>query len=130
MINYSNNLTILISNHDNMLLFTFDGDCGYCVNKLKEYDSIYQSNMKDYGNIKCLAILNTKNKHILEYHLEKVNISIPVFIDTSSVFLSQNNITNNNIGFILDSCNTLIFKGDYLMSTRKFSKIIKPMDKK
>lgn len=63
MINYSNNITSLIPNHDKMLLFTYDGNCGYCVNKLKICDSLYMANMKDYNNLKCLAILTTNDKY-------------------------------------------------------------------
>lgn len=130
MINYSNNLTSLILNHDKLLLFTYDGNCGYCVNKLRLCDSLYRVNRKEYNNINCLAILSTKDKYILEYHLEMLNITIPIFIDTSSLFLSSNNITNNNTCFVLDSSNNVVFKGDYLKSTKRFSRIVKNMNER
>ncbi|MEG1485546.1 MAG: hypothetical protein RSC28_09275, partial [Bacteroidales bacterium] len=68
--------------------------------------------------------------YILEYHLEMLNITIPIFIDTSSLFLSSNNITNNNTCFVLDSSNNVVFKGDYLKSTKRFSRIVKNMNER
>lgn len=130
MINYSNNLTSLILTQEKMLVFTFDGNCGYCVQKLQQCDSLYQAKRIEHGNLNCLAILNTHDKFILEYHLEKLALSIPVFIDTGSFFLSENNITENNIGFILDSDGKVIYQGDYLKSQQKFIRIIKKADVK
>lgn len=128
MINYSNDLTSLILTQEKRLVFTFDGNCGHCTRKLQQCDSLYQAERAEHGNLNCFAILNTRDKFILEYHLEKLALSIPVFIDTGSFFLSENNITGNNIGFILDSDGKVIYRGDYLKSQQKFIRVIKKID--
>ncbi len=130
MINYSNHLTSLLSAGDKTLLFIYDGNCGYCVNKLRECNSLYLANRKDYNQHNCLAILNTRDKYVLEYHLEKLDLTIPVFIDTGSFFLTSNNIKDNNVCFVLDLHNTVVYKGDYLKFYKKFSRVIQAVDEK
>lgn len=96
--------TIYANHHNNVPFFTFGqkksdklifytyGDCSSCFAKIIEWQNFVKANRDILSGVECALVLYSENVEILEFNLEKIDNSLPVYIDTSKTFSTYNNL--------------------------------------
>ena len=114
--------TIYASHHNNIpfytlgqsdmykLIFYVYGDCSSCVAKIADYQNYVKYNNHVLKNVQCIVIMYTENIEVLEYNLEKINNTIPIYIDTLKIFSSFNSAPfDESHILLLDNRNKIIY---------------------
>ncbi len=92
------------------LIFYVYGDCSSCIAKIVDYQDYVKCNNNLLNNVQSVVILYTENIEVLEYNLEKINNTLPLYIDTLKIFSSYNNASfDESHILLLDSRNKIIY---------------------
>lgn len=107
------------------------GDCSYCLGKIKTWEEYFNIYKEEYKNVAAAVVVYTDDLIILEYNLEKINPSLPIYLDTMRSFEQSNNIKPTARFFVLlDTENKVLYSSvdkeeKMKKSHRKMMKILK-----
>lgn len=95
-------------NKNKKILFYTNGDCGACFHQIKQWQEFININKGQIEGISYALVIQTDNLSRLEYNLEKINNSIPIYIDTDNSFSIYNSIqAMQPQTFVLDEHNNI-----------------------
>lgn len=94
-----------------------NGNCPKCLHELKKWIE-----MKDKYHLKLVFVIYTEDKVLLDYFIEKEDLKISYFLDTTNCFILTNKLQSNNLfqTFILDNSNKTILIGNPLHNCELF----------
>lgn len=105
-----------------------DADCSSCFAKLAKWKELLQSKPILSRPGRVVFMLGTSNKLVTEYYMEKLNFSHPYAIDTTGLFLIENNLSDNRKHtLLLDATNHCILAGDPAADKKALKLFIKKL---
>lgn len=116
----------------NKLLFYTYGDCSFCLAKIVEWQNFVKSNKELFTDVQCALIIYTEKLEILEYNLERVDNSLPIYIDSLGKFPIYNSFpVKESQMLLLDKSNTIQYSSIDLNKPEDyhFKMIIKILNK-
>ncbi len=91
-------------------LVLIQGDCSFCLSKIKTWEEYFHTYRKEYENVAYAVVIYTDDVVLLKYNLEKMNTSLPAYIDTMNSFEQSNNIVVDPHFFaLLDHNNKVLY---------------------
>lgn len=80
-----------LSNNKKIIFYT-DGDCGVCFHKIVQWQNFINNYREQINGVDYAIVIQTEILSRLEYNLERIDNSIPIYIDTTKCFSIYNNI--------------------------------------
>lgn len=97
----------------NKIIFYINGDCSACFAHIIEWQKFINKDMNliNKRKIKTALVIHSEELEMLEYNLEKIPNSLPIYIDTAQYFSIYNNVplTQPSIT-LLDSNNMVVYR--------------------
>ena len=110
------------------LIFYLNGDCSACFAQILEWQKfiLEHKDLLDKKKIKTAIVIHSEQLDLLEYNLENIPNSIPIYIDTAQYFSTYNNVPpkQKSITF-LDSNNVVIHSTLHHLDKKQYKEILK-----
>ena len=105
---------------DKLIFYTY-GDCSSCFAKIIEWQNFVKANRDILSGVECALVLYSENVEILEFNLEKIDNSLTVYIDTSKIFSTYNNLpVVDSYMMLLDENNIPVYSSANSNKTEKY----------
>lgn len=92
------------------LIFYTYGDCSSCFSKIINWQKFVKDNFRLLENVEYAIVIYTERVEILEYNLEKIDNSIPLYIDTLQAFSNYNNtVVEESLIILLSNENRIMY---------------------
>ncbi len=115
------------------LIFYINGDCSACFARIIEWQKFISDNRDLFNTnlIKTALVIHSEQLDILEYNLEKIPNTLPIYIDTAQYFSTFNNIplSQATITF-LDSNNVVKYSCSSTTGKKHYKNLIKTMKRR
>lgn len=108
----------------NKLIFYINGDCSVCFARIIEWQKFVSDNIDllNKKQIKTALVIFSEQLDILEYNLEKIPNSLPIYIDTAQYFSTFNNIPLSQTTITLLDSNNIVKYTTSLSSGKNYYK--------
>lgn len=83
------------------IIFFIGNDCSACFAQITKWQNYIEKNRALFHGIAKAIVIQTEQLEMLEYNLEKINNSLPIYIDTSKCFSTYNNLGEINVPNII-----------------------------
>lgn len=95
--------------HDK-LIFYINGDCSACFARIIEWQKFVSGNIDllNGKQIKTALVIQSEQLDILEYNLEKIPNTLPIYVDTAQYFSTFNNIPLSQATITLLDSNNIV----------------------
>lgn len=116
----------------NKIIFYLNGDCSACFAKIINWQKFVTGNIETFNakNIITAVVIHTENLEMLEYNLEKIDNSLPIYIDTLQSFSLYNSIPTYEPSIVLlDSNNIVLYSTLNHSNSKHYKQILKIIKK-
>ncbi|MBQ7773289.1 MAG: hypothetical protein IJ383_04410 [Bacteroidales bacterium] len=114
-----------LSNNKKIIFYT-NGDCGTCFHQIVQWQEFINNYSEQIYGVDYVIVIQTEVLPRLEYNLERIDNSIPIYIDTMQCFSVYNNMpTINPQILVLDEQNVVIYYAENEFDQKKILKILK-----
>lgn len=103
------------------LIFYVSGDCSSCFSRIVKWQKYLKTNELFFSDVAKAIVIETEQLPKLEYNLEKIENTIPIYIDTLNSFRTFNNLCVINSSSIFISHDNKILA--YNVEEMSFKKI-------
>lgn len=114
--------------HKYKLLFYVSGDCSVCFAQIPKWQKYVSDNNEILNKVAKAIVIQTEQLQMLEYNLERINSSLPIYIDTANILFTYNNIPDRKSVFsiLLNEDNEVI---EYDVEKLKKNRLAKLLNK-
>ena len=114
--------------HKYKLLFYVSGDCSVCFAQIPKWQKYVSDNTELLNKVAKAIVIQTEQLQMLEYNLERINNSLPIYIDTANILFTYNNIADRKSVFsiLLNEDNEVI---EYDVEKLKKNRLAKLLNK-
>lgn len=107
------------------LIFYVGGDCSACFAQIAKWQQYVEKNKDLLDDVAKAIVIQTEQIEMLEYNLEKIKNTLPIYIDTARILQTYNNIDNGNtISFLLNQSNFIIGYNIEQLKHKQFVKLL------
>jgi len=109
-------------------IYFFNGNCSFCLSKLKKIDSFFIDNTQD--DLKTIFIVEVSDTIRFNFHRDKYEILSPIVWDKNHIIKKKHITERENICLLVDSIGRIIMSGDFESDKKVRTKYLREINKR